>query len=137
MNLLVSLRSTLFTILIYTTACLKAYLQSDNPVVDLGYAQYQGYYNSTSSLNIFLGTNMVASSAASYYEPDHYHSYNSSAATLSLVPKVYGFNSDLGNEDYLYLNVFAPPNAQDLPVLIWIRKLMPLYIFFRPTCTEI
>lgn len=45
------------------------------------------------------------------------------------LPKVYGFNSDLGDEDCLYLNVFAPPNAQDLPVLVWIRKLMPLYIF--------
>ncbi|KAI0391356.1 alpha/beta-hydrolase [Xylariaceae sp. FL0594] len=37
------------------------------------------------------------------------------------VPKVYGFNSGLGNEDCLYLNVYAAPNATALPVLVWIH----------------
>jgi hypothetical protein len=55
MKLFISPRSTLFTILICTTACLGAHLRADNPVIDLGYAQYQGYYNSTSRLNVFLG----------------------------------------------------------------------------------
>lgn len=39
------------------------------------------------------------------------------------LPEVYGFNSALGDEDCLFLNVFAPPGATDLPVLLWIRKL--------------
>lgn len=38
------------------------------------------------------------------------------------VPSAYGFNSALGNEDCLYLNVYAPPQAKDLPVFVWIRK---------------
>lgn len=42
------------------------------------------------------------------------------------LPQVYGFNSGLGDEDCLYLNVFASPKARGLPVLVWIRKLMPL-----------
>lgn len=42
------------------------------------------------------------------------------------LPKVYGFSSKLGDEDCLYLNVFTPPSARDLPVLVWIRKLIPL-----------
>lgn len=37
-------------------------------------------------------------------------------------PYIYGFNSGPGDEDCLYLNVYAPPNATDLPVLLWIRK---------------
>lgn len=38
-------------------------------------------------------------------------------------PAIYGFNSGPGNEDCLFLNVYAPPGASDLPVFIWIRKL--------------
>ncbi|KAJ5248961.1 hypothetical protein N7468_000412 [Penicillium chermesinum] len=37
------------------------------------------------------------------------------------LPEVYGFNSALGDEDCLYLNVYAPPGAKDLPVLLWIH----------------
>lgn len=36
-------------------------------------------------------------------------------------PAVYGFNSGPGDEDCLYLNVYAAPNASALPVLVWIR----------------
>jgi hypothetical protein len=43
------------------------------------------------------------------------------------LPEVYGFNSALGNEDCLFLNVYAPPGAKDLPVLLWIRKSMQKY----------
>lgn len=39
------------------------------------------------------------------------------------LPEAYGFNSALGDEDCLFLNVYAPPGAKDLPVLLWIRKL--------------
>lgn len=38
------------------------------------------------------------------------------------LPDVYGFNSGPGNEDCLFLNVYAPPGAKDLPVFVWIRK---------------
>lgn len=34
----------------------------------------------------------------------------------------YGFGSRPGNEDCLFLNVFAPANANNLPVFVWIRK---------------
>lgn len=36
-------------------------------------------------------------------------------------PAVYGFNSGPGDEDCLYLNVYAGRNATDLPVLVWIH----------------
>lgn len=41
-------------------------------------------------------------------------------------PAVYGFNSGPGNEDCLYLNVYAAPNATNLPVMVWIRKYFML-----------
>jgi carboxylesterase type B len=37
------------------------------------------------------------------------------------VPESYGFNSGLGDEDCLFLNVRAAPNASALPVLVWIH----------------
>ncbi|GMG04271.1 unnamed protein product [Aspergillus oryzae var. brunneus] len=40
-------------------------------------------------------------------------------------PAVYGFNSGPGDEDCLYLNVYAPPEASDLPVFVWIPVYDP------------
>lgn len=39
----------------------------------------------------------------------------------SETPAAYGFTSALGNEDCLFLNVYAPANAKNLPVFFWIR----------------
>lgn len=36
-------------------------------------------------------------------------------------PSVPGVPFIPGDEDCLFLNVYAPPNAQDLPVLVWIH----------------
>lgn len=40
-------------------------------------------------------------------------------------PPSYGFNSGPGDEDCLFLNVYAAAGASDLPVLVWIRKATP------------
>ncbi|KAF7531745.1 hypothetical protein G7054_g8589 [Neopestalotiopsis clavispora] len=37
------------------------------------------------------------------------------------LPDVYGFTSGYGDEDCLYLNVYASPNATNLPVMVWIH----------------
>ena len=47
-------------------------------------------------------------------------------------PSIYGFNSAPGDEDCLYLNVYAAPNASDLPVFLWIRELLG----FPPTPSD-
>ncbi|KAJ5903917.1 CAZyme family CE10 [Penicillium tannophilum] len=49
------------------------------------------------------------------YHVEAEYFFGSGAAQL---PKIYRFNSDLGDEDCLYLNVFASPSARDLPVTI-------------------
>jgi hypothetical protein len=55
MVLLASLSSISLMIVILITACLGERLHESKTVVDLGYAKYQGYYNRTSGLNVFLG----------------------------------------------------------------------------------
>lgn len=47
----------------------------------------------------------------------------------SETPAAYGFTSALGNEDCLFLNVYAPADAKDLPVFFWIRTFFPISLF--------
>lgn len=41
-------------------------------------------------------------------------------------PAAYGFTSAPGDEDCLYLNVYAPSNATNLPVFFWIRTFLSI-----------
>jgi len=40
----------------------------------------------------------------------------------SQTPAAYGFTSAIGNEDCLFLNVYAPAHAKNLPVFFWVRE---------------
>ncbi|KAF2011837.1 alpha/beta-hydrolase [Aaosphaeria arxii CBS 175.79] len=99
--------------------------------VDLGYAVYEGVANSTTGLNTFKGirfaapptgplrwqapqppsTNRSSTLSASEYGPICPQSFNA-------VP---GNAYQEGDEDCLFLNIYAPPNAVGLPVLVWIH----------------
>jgi carboxylesterase type B len=46
----------------------------------------------------------------------------------SQTPAAYGFVSALGNEDCLFMNVYAPANAKNLPVFFWIRMFTVFHI---------
>ncbi|CAI7569316.1 unnamed protein product [Penicillium discolor] len=114
---------------------LAASVQTSNPVVDLGYATYQGYYNNTYNLNIFKGIRYAAPPVGKLRwqtpqaPPVNRTSIQSAIEQPPLcpqsgaakLPEIYGFNSALGNEDCLFLNLYAPPGAKDLPVLLWIH----------------
>ncbi|KAI1749224.1 Alpha/Beta hydrolase protein [Xylaria castorea] len=105
------------------------------PIVSLGYATYEGYYNGTYDLNIWKSIRYAAPPTGTRRwqapeSPLHENSVITPAVAQPPlcpqtgafgVPKAYGFNSGPGNEDCLYLNVYAAPNATDLPVLVWIH----------------
>ncbi|CZR52852.1 related to esterase [Phialocephala subalpina] len=105
-------------------------------VVDLGYGIYEGYYNATSQLNIFKGIRYAAPPTGILrwqkpQAPAVNRSQTISAKSYPLrcpqsndapMPANYNFTaSGLGNEDCLFLSVFAPQNATNLPVLVWIH----------------
>ncbi|RFU23797.1 Carboxylesterase, partial [Scytalidium lignicola] len=107
-----------------------------SPVVDLGYGIYRGYYNDTSNLNIFKGIRYAAPPTGTLrWQQPQPPPVNRTLTVLTseLPPKCtqgndapmpanYNFErSGLGNEDCLFLNVFAPNGAQNLPVLVWIH----------------
>ncbi|KAK7934741.1 carboxylesterase family protein [Apiospora marii] len=108
---------------------------STGPLVNLGYARYRGYHDVDSDLNIWMGIRYAAPPLGKLrWQAPQPPLSNSSWVTPAIapppacpqtgafgVPLIYGFNSGFGTEDCLYLNVYAPPNATNLPVFLWIH----------------
>ncbi|KAI1765357.1 putative carboxylesterase [Hypoxylon sp. FL1150] len=106
-----------------------------SPAVDLGYATYQGYYNSTYDLNIWKSVRYASPPIGNLrWQAPQPPLQDNGKITPAVdqpplcpqsgafgVPESYGFNSGPGDEDCLYLNIYAAPNASDLPVLVWIH----------------
>ncbi|KAI0837805.1 putative carboxylesterase [Hypoxylon sp. FL0890] len=105
------------------------------PTVDLGYATYEGYYNETYDLNIWKSIRYAAPPVGKLrWQAPQPPIPDKGRVTPAVdqpplcpqtgafgVPEAYGFNSGPGDEDCLYLNVYAAPNATNLPVLVWIH----------------
>ncbi|KAF7929047.1 hypothetical protein BELL_0312g00060 [Botrytis elliptica] len=109
---------------------------TSSPIVDLGYDVYQGYYNATSQLNIFKGIRYAAppTGALRWQKPQSPAVNRTSTIKATAFPPRcpqslnapmaanYNFTeSGLGNEDCLFLSVWASPNATNLPVMVWIH----------------
>lgn len=105
---------------------------STAPEVDLGYERYQGVADPSTGLNTFQGIRFAApptgtrrwqKPAAPQVNRDQLLPAD---ALPERCPQSYysptppGFNYT-GSEDCLFLSVYAPPNAQDLPTLVWIH----------------
>ncbi|KAH0302259.1 carboxylesterase type B, partial [Aureobasidium melanogenum] len=109
----------------------KAKRQSSNSSleVDLGYEIYEGYTNQTTGINIWRGIRFAAPPVGSlrWQEPQppaenrsqviQANSFAPQCPQSSLSPN----KGTLSTEDCLFLNVYAPPNAENLPVLVWIH----------------
>ncbi|KAB8291588.1 hypothetical protein EYC80_006388 [Monilinia laxa] len=109
---------------------------ASSPIVDLGYSIYQGYYNATSKLNIFKGIRYAAPPVGKLrwqkpQQPSENKTSNIQATAYpphcpqnndAPMPANYSFTrSGLGNEDCLFLSVWASPDAKNLPVMVWIH----------------
>ncbi|KAF2878212.1 Alpha/Beta hydrolase protein [Massariosphaeria phaeospora] len=106
------------------------------PTIDLGYAIYEGAYDAGFDVNTFKGIRYAAPPVgnlrfAAPQAPATNRTSTTPATTDVPVcpqsgagaetPAKYGFVSAPGNEDCLFLNVFAPAIAKDLPVFVWIH----------------
>lgn len=106
--------------------------------VDLGYSIYEGLYNSTLGLNLWKGiryaappvgelrwqapqapainrSSVIQATAIPYQCPQSDNNVGNQSAAIADI------NTSGGQEDCLFLNVFAPENAENLPVLVWIH----------------
>ncbi|KAF6240138.1 hypothetical protein HO173_001748 [Letharia columbiana] len=105
---------------------------SSSLVADLGYAQYMGVSNLSTGLNTWKGIRYAAPPTGPLrWQPPEAPSVDRGQIlrgdTLPQncpqspdAPIASGFNFT-GNEDCLFLSVYAPQNATDLPVLVWIH----------------
>ncbi|KAK1992086.1 carboxylesterase [Colletotrichum falcatum] len=124
---------------------------ADGPTVDLLYARYKGTYNSTLNLNTFRGIRYANPPTGGLrWQPpeepeDSSSNKNDNTRNKTVIPatsnpphcpwsrrslrypKTANEEASLasfdfiGDEDCLFLNVFAPAGAKDLPVVVWIH----------------
>lgn len=117
-----------------TTLITPLYSTANTPIVDLGYAIYHGYRDPEFGLNIFKGIRYAAPPLGRLrWQAPQTPARNSKVqqavdqpplcpqSGAAKTPAIYGFNSGPGDEDCLFLNVYAPPNARKLPVFVWIH----------------
>ncbi|KAK5628762.1 hypothetical protein RRF57_004477 [Xylaria bambusicola] len=100
------------------------------PFVDLGYAKYQGYYDSNFDQNIFKGYAAPPVGKLRWQRPQPpARSQDQVLPAVEYAPACPQSPSSpsqppvapSGNEDCLFLNVIAPANKTRLPVLVWIH----------------
>ena len=97
--------------------------------VDLGYEVYEGYHNSTFDINWWKGIRFAAPPLGELrWQAPHPPAINRSEVISAkeygpICPQSLtgGSTGVFGDEDCLVLNVWAPPNAEGLPVLVWIH----------------
>ncbi|KAI0007423.1 alpha/beta-hydrolase [Xylariaceae sp. FL0662B] len=102
------------------------------PTIDLGYARYQGKYDAALDLNVYNGIRYAAPPVGKLrWQPPQAPAENGSqiipavdyAPQCPQTPPGSGPTqaSPSGNEDCLFLNVQAPTNKQNLPVMVFIH----------------
>lgn len=116
--------------LLLGTVC-RACSASPPPLtVDLGYAKYTGYQDENSGLNNFRGIRYADSPAGLHrWDKPHPPPIEAKITTLNAswpppcpqTPGAPGGEFSLQTEDCLFLSVIAPPEAKDLPVLVFIH----------------
>lgn len=100
--------------------------------IDLGYSIYEGVNNATAGINTWRGIRFAAAPVgnlrwqAPQPPPVNRSLVISATVNGNICPQApanaeVSAGATTGNEDCLFLNVFAPENAQNLPVLVWIH----------------
>ena len=108
------------------------------PQVSLPYATYQGLYNETSELNVFLGVRFAQSTEGQnrwreaqppldetgkgVQNATQYAPQCPQAAPGGITPAaIYDPLQSVDSEDCLFVNVYSPDMSQSLPVLVWVH----------------
>ncbi|KAL4405395.1 carboxylesterase [Colletotrichum abscissum] len=105
------------------------------PVIDLGYARYEGYYDSSFDIFSYRGIRYAAKpgrwqlpkrpargQAGDRVLPATQNPPRCPQSPPGPIVPNYTFEKDaMGDEDCLFLNVFTPANKTRLPVLFWIH----------------
>ncbi|CEL58937.1 Acetylcholinesterase OS=Anopheles gambiae GN=Ace PE=3 SV=3 [Rhizoctonia solani AG-1 IB] len=89
-------------------------------------ATYTGYHNSTSGLDVWLGVRYASPPVgelrwrAAQSVGKGNGVVNATTMPLQCIQSQAAWNATNMSEDCLYLNIYSPPNAKKLPVLVWV-----------------
>ncbi|KAH7117916.1 Alpha/Beta hydrolase protein [Dendryphion nanum] len=119
---------TIFTLLAGSVACAPA---KDSLTVDVDYAVYQGVRNNGTGLNVWKGIRYAAPPVGNLrwrtpQSPETVRNKTISANDFGPIcpqsfPSIPNPPFIPGDEDCLFLNVYAPSTDKKLPVLVWIH----------------
>ncbi|KAJ1302277.1 hypothetical protein OPQ81_001095 [Rhizoctonia solani] len=99
--------------------------------IELPDATYIGYHNSTSELDVWLGVRYAAPPLgdlrwrAAQPVVKANAIVNATTMPVQCIQSQAAWNATNMSEDCLYLNVYSPPNAKNLPVLVWAYQFDP------------
>jgi carboxylesterase type B len=110
-------------------------LLDDSLVIDLGYARYRGFLDSTTNISHWRGIRYAAPPVGNLYqapqspgndsdviiEATNFSSFAQCPQTGTTAADGNLVGADLGAEDCLFLTVSSPATAVDLPVFVWIH----------------
>jgi len=116
----------------------QASTNSSSLQVDLGYTIYEGYSNAATALNVWKGIRYASPPIGElrWQAPQPPIDDRSEVIQATSIPhqcpqasrnegsKVAAVNETItspGSEDCLFLNVFSPQNASNVPVFVWIH----------------
>lgn len=127
-------------VLVLATAAVARAVTNTSLTVDLGYASYTGVRNASTGLTVWKGIRyaqppvghlrwqapqLLSTSSSTNLSTGPILADHFGSACPQSLPQVPGASSLLipGNEDCLFLNVYAPSNTTSapLPVLVWIH----------------
>ncbi|TVY26803.1 Lipase [Lachnellula hyalina] len=129
-------RYAVFLFLLSSGILCEGLTGSSSPVVDLGYGIFEGYFNETSQLDIYKGIRYASPPVGELrWQKPEPPAVNRTKVTpaVTFAPRcpqspnaplsaTYNFTaSGLGNEDCLFLSIYSPQNATNLPIMFWIH----------------
>lgn len=122
----------LLSALVFFLSWSQPILAQSQLVVDLGYSQYEGYYNASIKQNVWQGIRYAAPPLGEnrFRAPQppatERHAVFDAKRLPERCPRTppaplpanYNYT---GSEDCLFLSVYSPKNATNLPVWFWIH----------------
>ncbi|KAL2270619.1 hypothetical protein VTJ83DRAFT_2803 [Remersonia thermophila] len=107
--------------------------RQDSLTVNLGYAKYKGYHDASTGLNYWKGIRYAAPPTGSLrwqppqvlppeLFPPTINAFDFGPVCPQAMPSLPYAPHIPGNEDCLFLNVYAPAGAKKLPVLVYIHE---------------
>ncbi|KAJ7231422.1 Alpha/Beta hydrolase protein [Mycena rebaudengoi] len=120
------LRKSLARIYLATTVLVAVGAQTPGPIIDLGYAQYQGTINPATNITNFMGMRYAAAPIGDLHfrapqPPANVTGVQQATAQPNQCVQAVIFGTSPTNPVYFPSDAAGNPSATDLPIVVWIH----------------